>query len=425
MTQVVFDSMMMSITPLDYEDGTLTLLTSNNFFKPSITTRYLPEITRSVRSVTDLEISEILVVSPDDFDGTVIKREHKATQNYERTNLRQKYVFETFVKGKCNELAYAAALAVAENPGATGYNPLFLYGGVGLGKTHLIHSVGNRMMDINPEMKVLYVSSETFTNEFITSIREQTTQAFKKKYRTCDVLLIDDVQFLYKRVETQEELFHTFNDLYSSSKQIVLTSDVPPKELIGLEERLTSRFSAGLIADISIPDYETRTAILEKKLAIEQLDIPALVKDFIANNIVSNIRDLEGALNKVTAFAKLTNATITLDLAADALKDQLVGASKPEITVSYIQKITSEHFKITIEDLCSKKRTQTVVFPRQVAMYLCRKLLEVSLPDLGKSFGGKDHSTVIHSFNKISNEIEMDEKIRLMIDELETRICGD
>ena len=426
MTQVIYDSVMLSIKPIAYENGAMTLMTNLDFYKPSITGRYMPEILRSLRSVTHLEINEIIAVSPEDFNGTNIKHELRATQNYEKTNLRSKYIFETFVKGKCNEFAYAAALAVADGPGdGSGYNPLFLYGGVGLGKTHLIHSIGNRMLDANPVMRVMYVSSETFTNEFITSIREQSTQAFKNKYRECDVLLVDDIQFLAGKVETQEEMFHTFNDLYSANKQIVLTSDVPPKELTGLEARLTSRFGAGLIADITMPDYETRTAILEKKLSIERLEIPAVVKDFITNNIVSNIRDLEGALNKVMAWAKLNNTTITLELAENALKDQLVGRKKPEITVPYIQQVVADHFKLTVEELCSKKRTQSIVFPRQIAMYLCRKLLDVSLPDVGKFFGGRDHSTVIHSFDKISNEIEIDEKVKLVVDELEMRIKGN
>ena len=424
-TQVIYDSILVYVQLVLYENGTLTLMTHKNFHKPTIKSRYLQEITRCLRSLATFEINEILVVSPEDFSGEHIKRELRTQQDYEKTNLRQKYIFETFVKGKCNELAYAAALAVADGPGeGSGYNPLFLYGGVGLGKTHLIHSIGNRMLELNPEMKVIYVSSETFTNEFIASIREQTTQAFKNKYRVCDVLLIDDIQFLSGKVETQEELFHTFNDLYNASKQIVLTSDVPPKSLTGLEARLTSRFAMGLIADITMPDYETRTAILEKKLYIERVEFPTQVKDFITNNIVSNIRDLEGALNKVMAYAKLNNATITLELAESALKDQLVGRKKPEVTVPYIQQVTADHFKLTIDDLCGKKRTQSIVIPRQIAMYLCRKMLDVSLPEVGRFFG-RDHSTVIHSFEKIAHEVEVDEKIRLVVDELEMRIKGN
>ncbi|MCL2372314.1 MAG: chromosomal replication initiator protein DnaA [Defluviitaleaceae bacterium] len=425
MTPVVYEAHIAPIQPFSYENGILTLKTESNFFKHEIIIRYLPEITRSLRSVANFEIADVMIVSPDDFDGGNMVKEHKRSQYYEKTNLRQKYIFGTFVKGKCNELAYAAALAVADTPGVNTYNPLFLYGGVGLGKTHLIHAIGNQILEHDPETKVMYVSSETFTNEFIRSIRENTTQAFKNKYRECDVLLVDDVQFLMGKVETQEELFHTFNDLHSANKQIILTSDLPPKDLTGLETRLTSRFAAGLIADITMPDYETRTAILEKKLAVERMEIPKEVKEFITNNIVSNIRDLEGALNKVMAYAKLTNKTINLELAETALKDQLVGRVKPEITIPYIQKIVTKHFKVTIEDICGRKRTQAIVLPRQIAMFLSRKLLDVSLPDVGRNFGDRDHSTVIHSCEKIQGEMDMDEKLRLLVDELETRIKGE
>ena len=423
MSQVVFESAIMTLIPTSFEDGILTFMTHNAFFKPSLEKRHKHEMARCIRSVSDLELSDLVFESEDDH---MLDSEQKLiSQNYEKTNLRSKYIFESFVKGKCNELAYAASQAVADVPGANGYNPLFLYGGVGLGKTHLIHSIGNRLLDHNPEMKIIYVSSETFTNEFIKAIREQTTQAFKNKYRAVDVLLIDDIQFLASKDGTQEEMFHTFNDLYSANKQIVLTSDLPPKELTELESRLTSRFAAGLIVDINIPDYETRTAILEKKLDIEQIEIPQPVKEFISRNIVSNIRDLEGALNKVTAYAKLTNETITLELAEKALKDQLVGRKKPEITIPYIQEIVASHFKLTVEDLNGRKRTQAIVLPRQIAMYLSRKILDVSLPDVGRFFGGRDHSTVIHSCEKIAAEIELDEKLQLLLEELEINIKGE
>ena len=226
-------------------------------------------------------------------------------------------------------------------------------------------------------------------------------------------------------METQEEMFHTFNDLYSANKQIVLTSDLPPKELTGLEARLTSRFAAGLIADINIPDYETRAAILEKKLQHEHLEIPQSVKEFIVRNIVSNIRDLEGALNKIMAYANLNNTPLSLELAQLALKDQLVNAAKPDVTMEYIQQVVASHFRLTAEDLNSRKRTQSIVFPRQIAMYLCRKIMDKSLPDVGKFFGGRDHSTVIHSCEKIANEIEMDEKLRVLVEDLEIRIKGE
>jgi len=411
----------MSMTPYSYENGILTLKTRDDFFKPTINRRYLFEIRRCVRIVSQIEDIEVRIVSPEDFDeSNLVRRE-----NYERTNLRRRYIFETFVKGKCNELAYAAAEAVAESPGKTDYNPLFLYGGVGLGKTHLMHSIGNYVVDQYPDVKVLYVTSETFTSEFITAIREDRKDEFKDKYRECDILLMDDVQFLEGKVETQEEMFHTFNTLYNNNKQIVLTSDQPPKDLTALEARLTSRFAMGLTADITIPDYETRTAILEKKLHLEHLDIDQSVKDFITRNVVSNIRDLEGALNKITAYARLTNAQISLSLAEQALKDQLVSNQKPDISVPYIQQVVAAKYNVTTADLTSRKRTQSIVLPRQIAMYLSRKLLDVSLPDVGKHFGGRDHSTVIHSCEKIANEIETDTKLRDTVNDLERTIKGD
>jgi len=425
MTQVFFDSAIETTTPVSYENGILTLMAQADFYKNSLKTRYFHEITRCVKSVSGNNDLEVHIVSPEDFNKAENPQTKLSNYNYEKTNLIHKYVFETFVKGKCNELAYNAAIAVAETPESSNYNPLFLYGGVGLGKTHLVHSIGNRALELFPELKIMYVSSETFTNELVTAIRENTTLQFKEKYRNVDILIIDDVQFMEKKESTQEEMFHTFNDLYSANKQIILTSDLPPKELVGLESRLTSRFAAGLIADVNIPDYETRTAILEKKLDSEKIEIPQNVKEFITRNIVSNIRDLEGALNKIMAWANLNNATLTLELAQQALKDQLVNAEKPEITMGYIQQIIAAHFKITTEDLNSRKRTQSIVFPRQIAMYLCRKIMDKSLPDVGKFFGGRDHSTVIHSCDKIAYEIESDEKLRILVEDLEIRIRGE
>ena len=421
MTQVVYDTTIMSLAPLSYEKGVLTLKTTNDFYKPSIEKRYLFEITRCIRTVSAMEDIEVRIVSPEDFDETNLARR----KSYEITNLRRRYNFDTFVKGKCNELAYAAAEAVAANPGKTEYNPLFLYGGVGLGKTHIMHSIGNFVVDKFPHLKVQYVTSETFTSEFISAIREDRKDVFKNKYREADVLLMDDVQFLEGKIETQEEMFHTFNTLYNNNKQIVLTSDQPPKELTDLEARLTTRFAMGLLADINIPDYETRTAILEKKLDLEHLDIPQIVKDFITRNVVSNIRDLEGALNKVTAYAKLTNAKITLELAEHALKDLISANQRPEVTVPHIQQVVASHFGITTADLGGRKRNQGIVLPRQIAMYLSRKLLDVSLPDVGKYFGGRDHSTVIHSCEKIANEIEKDVKLRTVVNDIERNIKGD
>ena len=425
MTQVVFDNFVANVKPYSYDNGVFTLLASKAFHKQTIAMRHIPTITRCIRTVTNNSELEVMVTSPEDF-VTPQNTTRQPTQSYENTNLRQRYIFETFVKGKCNELAYNAARAIAESPQTCEYNPLFLYGGVGLGKTHLIQSIGNRARELYPDIKIMYVSSETFTNEFITAIlHEDTGQQFKEKYRNIDILLVDDVQFLAGKPGTQEEMFHTFNELYSANKQIVLTSDLPPKDLKGLEVRLTSRFAAGLIADVNIPDYETRTAILEAKLQKEKIVIPQDVKDFITRNIVSNIRDLEGALNKVMAWATLSNATITLELAEQALKDQLVNAEKPEVTMEYISQIIASHYKISTDDLNSRKRQQPISFPRQIAMYLCRKILDKSLPEIGKFFGGRHHSTVIHSCDSISNEIEIDDKFRHLVEDLESRIMGE
>ena len=426
MTQVMYDFHIETTTPISLENGVLTLMAKGDFNKNSLKTRYFHEIRNYARSASGIDDLEINIVSPEDFNNVENSQTKLSNYNYEKTNLQQKYVFETFVKGKCNELAYNAAKAVSETPESSNYNPLFLYGGVGLGKTHLVHSIGNRVLELFPELKIVYVSSETFTNELVTAIREQTTQQFKDKYRKVDILIVDDVQFLVGKDQTQEEMFHTFNELYSANKQIILTSDLPPKELTGLETRLTSRFAAGLIADVSIPDYETRTAILEKKLHSEKIEIPQTVKEFITRNIVSNIRDLEGALNKIMAYANLNNTPLTLELAQQALKDQLVNAEKPEITMEYIQQIVATHFKITTEDLNSKKRTQSIVFPRQIAMYLCRKILpNISFPQVGMDFGGRDHTTVMHSCEKISIELENDNHLQNVILDLERRILEE
>jgi chromosomal replication initiator protein len=413
--------MIETIIPMSYENGIFTILAKSDFFKSSLS-RYHREMTRYIRSVTNDDV-ELHIISPEDSaDPTRPRR----ISNYTKTGLRPKYTFDTFVSGKCNELAYAGSRAVADTPGvAEEYNPLFLYGGVGLGKTHLIHSIGNQIYDNNPDKKVLYVSSATFTDEFITSLREKTTPSFRKKYRDVDVLLIDDIQFLEGKNETQEEMFHTYNHMTAINKQIVFTSDVPPNDLTGIENRLISRFASGLIADVNIPDYETRTAILEKKIETEKLDIPQEVKEFIIKNIVSNIRDMEGALNKIMAYSRLTNKIITLELAQAALKDQLVGKEKPPATMEYIRQTVADHFKISIEDINGRKRTHNIVIPRQIAMYLCRKILDTPLPAVGKFFGGRDHTTVIHSCNKILNEIETDEKIRLSVEVLEAQIKGE
>ncbi len=319
--------------------------------------------------------------------------------------LNPKYTFDTFVIGSGNRFAHAASLAVAEAP-AKAYNPFFIYGGVGLGKTHLMHAIGHYVLEHNPNAKVVYLSSEKFTNEFINSIRDNKAIDFRNKYRNVDVLLIDDIQFLAGKESTQEEFFHTFNTLHEESKQIVISSDRPPKEIPTLEDRLRSRFEWGLITDITPPDLETRIAILRKKAKADGLDIPNEVMLYIANQIDTNIRELEGALIRVVAYSSLVNEDMTPELAAAALKDIIPNAKPRMISILDIQKAVGEHYNIRLEDFTAKKRTKSIAFPRQVAMYLSRELTDFSLPKIGEEFGGRDHTTVIHAHEKISSDVQ-------------------
>ena len=338
--------------------------------------------------------------------------------NYEKANLNSKYKFDTFVVGSNNKFAHSASLAVAESPGET-YNPLYLYGGPGLGKTHLMHSIGHFILEQNPDKKVLYVTSEEFTNEVIESIRSGNAASMTKlreKYRTVDVLMVDDVQFIIGKESTQEEFFHTFNVLHSARKQIILSSDKPPKEIEILDERFRSRFEWGLTADIQPPDYETRMAILRKNAELYDCQIDDEIIKYIATNITSNIRELEGAFNKIMASAKLNNVNLTLDLAEDALKDVIYPNKSKLITPALIINVVAEHFDVRPEDITSKKRNSEFVLPRQVVMYLCRELLDTSLIQIGKILGKKDHTTVLHGINKITAEIQTNEELKNKID---------
>lgn len=335
--------------------------------------------------------------------------------------LNPKYTFDTFVIGSGNRFAHAASLAVAEAP-AKAYNPLFIYGGVGLGKTHLMHAIGHYVLEHNPNAKVVYLSSEKFTNEFINSIRDNRPDDFRNKYRNVDILLIDDIQFLAGKESTQEEFFHTFNTLHEENKQIVISSDRPPKEIPTLEDRLRSRFEWGLITDITPPDLETRIAILRKKAKAEGLEIPNEVMLYIANQIDSNIRELEGALIRVVAYSSLQNKDINADLAAEALKSIIPNSKPKTITIQEIQRVVGEHYGLKMEDFKAKKRTKSVAFPRQIAMYLSRELTDFSLPKIGEEFGGRDHSTVIHAHEKIASMIEKDPVFKRQIEELENML---
>ncbi|WP_343210232.1 chromosomal replication initiator protein DnaA [Anaerolentibacter hominis] len=331
------------------------------------------------------------------------------TRNNDYPFLNPRYTFDSFVVGNNNELAHAAALAVAEAPGDI-YNPLFIYGGVGLGKTHLMHSIAHFILQQNPNARVQYVTSEKFTNELIDSIRNEnmTTSEFRDKYRNVDVLLIDDIQFIIGKERTQEEFFHTFNALYELKKQIIISSDKPPKDIETLEERLRSRFEWGLIVDIQSPDYETRMAILRKKDELDNLNIDDGIMEYIASNVKSNIRELEGAMTKVVAFSRLKNREINMDLAEEALKDMISPNDKVEITPELIVSITAEHFNITIDEIKSTKKNKNISFPRQICMYLCRKFTDSSLIDIGKAVGGRDHTTIMHGIEKIESALEQD-----------------
>ena len=350
-----------------------------------------------------------------------IKKSENFTKN-DNLDLNQRYTFDSFVIGNSNRFAHAACLAIAQSPGKA-YNPLFVYGRVGLGKTHLIQAIGNYIMLHRGKTKinVLYISSEKFTNELINSIRDDRTVAFRDKYRSVDVLLIDDIQFLTGKERTQEEFFHTFNTLYESNKQIAITSDRPPKEITTLEERLISRFEWGLTTDIQPPDFETRIAILRKKAQTENLNVPAEVIDFIAEKISSNIRQLEGALTKLVAFSTFNKKELSLPLAQNILKD-IIPLENKKISIDQIQKIITDYYTIKVNSLLSKKRTKDIVFARQVAIYLSRELTDLSLASIGEAFGRRDHTTIIHSYTKIKNKIKKDKGFKNIIDNLTLEI---
>lgn len=371
-------------------------------------------------------IAEDDVISEQKEDTTKSKQSKKNKSNTinETANLNNKYKFDTFVVGSNNKFAHSAALAVAESPGEA-YNPLYLYGGAGLGKTHLMHSIGHFVLEQNQNKKVLYVTSEQFTNEVIESIRGGNAAAMTKlrdKYRTVDVLLIDDVQFIIGKESTQEEFFHTFNVLHSAGKQIIISSDKPPKEMETLEERFRSRFEWGLIADIQPPDYETRMAILRKNAEMYDKEIDDEIIQYIATNIKSNIRELEGALNKVMASARLNKQELNLALAEDALKDVIYPEQARKISPLLIINVVAEHFNISKEDITSKKRNSEYVLPRQIIMYLCRHLTETSLQMIASLLGKKDHTTVIHGVEKIEDKIKTDEDLANKIETIKKKL---
>ncbi|XPO21935.1 chromosomal replication initiator protein DnaA [Phosphitispora sp. TUW77] len=429
--------------PIQYRDYTMVIEVPNDFAKDWLESRYYELIKSSLEKLLNREIGLSFVLpssgetlfTDDTFDMEHIenssnintvsqKNTFNDTNNFTEVSysyLNPKYTFDTFVVGNSNRFAHAASLAVAESP-AKSYNPLFIYGGVGLGKTHLMQAIGHHILIAAPSNRVFYVSSEKFTNELINSIRDDKTVDFRNKYRTMDILLVDDIQFLAGKERTQEEFFHTFNALYEANKQIIISSDRPPKEIPTLEDRLRSRFEWGLITDIQPPDLETRIAILRKKAKLENLNVSDDVISYIADHIHSNIRELEGALIRVMAYSSIKHAPITPELANEALKD-ILPARKPKIiTISIIQKSVSEYFNLRLDDFKSKRRTRSVAYPRQIAMYLCRELTDNSLPKIGDEFGGRDHTTVIHAHEKISSGLQEDTVLQSTIMELKNII---
>ena len=425
-SDISFDTWMRPLEVYAVEENTLYILAPFEQMALSyIQKKYYLPLKVAIGEVTGIEY-DIQFILPEHAKSLNIKKPTKkvASLNGANSNLNPNYTFETFVVGNNNRFAQSASLAVAESPGET-YNPLYIYGGPGLGKTHLMHSIGHFILDQNPNAKVIYVTSEQFTNEVIESIRNGNASSmtkFRDKYRTVDVLMIDDIQFIIGKESTQEEFFHTFNALQTQGKQIILTSDKPPKDMETLEERIRSRFEWGLMADIGIPDYETRMAILRKKAESDNFDINDEILNYIANNIKSNVRELEGALNKLLAYNVLCNETITMDIAQQELQNIITPDKPREITPQLIIEVVTEHFNISMDQMISRSRSSDIAKPRQIAMFLCKTMTDSSLDVIGSFLGGRDHSTIIHGIKKISDEYEVNENTRTLIDTIKKKI---
>jgi chromosomal replication initiator protein len=443
-----FAAWFLPIKQLSLEEDVLTLSVPNKFFEDWIRDKYLPLLQASLLKASGKEISiQFKIVAlpaqetptPETISGLSLdqSREPK-TENrswlknliggpkqmpesqYQQIGLNPRYTFDNFVVGANNRFAHAASLAVSESP-AKNYNPLFIHGGVGLGKTHLLQAIGHHHLKSNPKAKLLYISGEEFTNQLIRAIRTRTTPNFRNMYRNVDILLIDDIQFIAGKESTQEEFFHTFNKLYDSHKQIVMASDRSPREIPTLEERLVSRFAWGLIADVQLPDFETRIAIISKKCELEDTPISQDVLYFLAEKIRTNIREMEGALIRVVAYAELTGSPLSVELAREVLKG-MISAEEKKITMPLIQEIVSEYFGISVTEMNSRRRTNAIAYPRQIAMFLSRSLTDHSLPDIGTAFGGRDHTTVLHANEKIKKELIENENTKSVISLLESKI---
>ena len=424
-TKISYDTWIMPLDIRSIEGNNIVFTTNSEFQKDFIENKYRSLIFNTLRYITNKDWTfSVIDLSKEDSSEDIISDDKDVVNLAEiksnKSTLNSKYTFETFVVGENNRLAYAAALAVGNEP-AKSYNPLFLYGGVGLGKTHLMNAIGNRILENNNKANVLYVTSEKFTNQLVNAIKDNKNEIFRNKYRNIDVLLIDDIQFIAGKERIQEEFFHTFNTLYENGKQIIISSDKPPREIQFLEDRLKSRFEWGLLADISCPDYETRLAILRKKAQEENIVIEDFILSNIANKIDSNIRELEGVFNKVVAMASLTHSPITIELAEKTI-NEFKYENEKVISCDFIKETVAKYFSIDKDDLSGNKRSNDIAFPRQIAMYLCRLIANMSYPQIGAEFGGRDHSTVMHACRKIEKETKEKNNTKLIVDSVKNII---
>ena len=426
-SQISFDTWLKPLELCAIKDATLYILVPQGQMALNlISKKYELPLKVAITEMTGVEYHLVFVLpeQANQLRSASSKKNQISSQAAERANLNISYTFETFVVGNNNRFAQSACLAVAESPGEA-YNPLYIYGGPGLGKTHLMHSIGNFILEQNPDSRVLYVTSEEFTNEVIESIRTGNATAMTKlreKYRTVDVLMIDDVQFIIGKESTQEEFFHTFNVLHSAGKQIILTSDKPPKEMETLEERIQSRFEWGLMADIGLPDYETRMATLRRKVEMDEMELSDEILNYIANNIKSNIRELEGALNKLLAYGNLVKTEITMDIAMKELQNIITPDKPKEITPQLIIEVVSEHFQISMNQIISKARNSDIVRPRHIAMYLCKNMTDATMESIGVLLGNRDHTTVMNGVKKITKEYDNNENTRILIETIKKKI---
>ncbi|MDD6232063.1 MAG: chromosomal replication initiator protein DnaA [Frisingicoccus sp.] len=422
--EVAFTTWVIHFKPYKVEGNMLTvsvekenLVLDANWFSK----KFRMPLIISIAEVLETEFDVRFIIPDGTEEDSVIEEESKADSSEVNTHLNPRYTFDTFVVGKNNDIAHATALAVAEDPGTYG-NPLFIYGGAGLGKTHLLHSMAHYVLSKHPDYRIIYVTSEEFTNELVRSIQHKQGESFKNKYRNIDMLLIDDIQFIVNKESTQEEFFHTFTTLYESKKQIVISSDKPPKDINGLEDRLITRFKAGLTVDIQPPNYETRMAILKKRAELDNIKVDDESLNYIATNIKSSIRELEGALKQIYNFSRLRKQTINFNLTKEALENIISPEEKRPVTCELIIETVAEHFNISPDDIKSTKRNKEIAYPRQICMYLCRKMTADSLQAVGNSLGKKDHTTIIHGEKKISDDLKKDENLQNTIDVLIKKI---